>query len=333
MRPARPGGARAGPRTIGAMGASFAVHRRWDILPSPARVRPAARPPLAVGLVQDRWHGSRAAQEAALTEGVHLAVAQGAQLVCLPELTLSPYFATNPGGWQGLAAATEPIPDGPTTAFARRLAADTGSHVHASLYEAAPTGGPGYNTAICVAPDGALLARTRKTHLPRTAGYYEDRYFRPGDSGTPVHEVRGVRVGFPTCWDQWFPELARAYALAAAELLVFPTAIGSEPDHPGFDTAPLWQTVMRGNGIMNGLFVAAVNRVGTEDGVTFYGSSFVSDPYGRVLAAAGREERAVLVVRIDPDQRSDWLELFPLLATRRPAVYGALTAVPGEEGR
>ncbi|MHB1502169.1 MAG: nitrilase-related carbon-nitrogen hydrolase, partial [Candidatus Dormibacteria bacterium] len=206
-----------------------------------------------------------------------------------------------------------------------------GCHVQASLYEAAGDGGLGYNTSICVAPDRSLVAATRKTHLPRTAGYYEDRYFRPGDSGVPVHDVCGISVGFPTCWDQWFPELARLYSLASAELLVFPTAIGSEPDHPDFDTAPLWQTVMRANGIMNGLFIAAVNRVGEENGVTFYGSSFISDPYGRVLASAGREERAVLVAEIDPDQRRDWLELFPFLQTRRPGTYGELATPPPDQ--
>ena len=111
--------------------------------------------------------------------------------------------------------------------------------MHASLYERAGDGGLGFNTAIVVAPDGALVARTRKLHIPVTAGYYEDQYFRPGppENGFPVVGLGDANFGFPTCWDQWFPELARAYSLAGAEVLVYPTAIGSEPDHPDFDTA------------------------------------------------------------------------------------------------
>jgi N-carbamoylputrescine amidase len=138
--------------------------------------------------------------------------------------------------------------------------------------------------------------------------------------------VDGLRAGFPTCWDQWFPELARLYSLAGAEVIVYPTAIGSEPDHPGFDTEPLWQQVIVANGIANGTFMVAINRVGEEGPLTFYGSSFISDPYGRVLVQAGRDELAVLVADLDLDQRRDWLELFPFLETRRPDVYDALAA-------
>jgi len=175
------------------------------------------------------------------------------------------------------------------------------------------------------APDGTLLARTRKLHLPVTAGYYEDRYFQAGDTGFPIVALDGAQFGFPTCWDQWFPEVARSYALLGADVIVYPTAIGSEPDHPGFDTEPLWEQVIRANGIANGTFMVVPNRIGTEGPVTFYGSSFVSDPYGRVLVQAPRDEAAVLVADLDLDQRRDWLTLFPLLATRRPDAYGGLT--------
>ena len=178
-----------------------------------------------------------------------------------------------------------------------------------------------------MAPDGTLAARTRKLHIPVTAGYYEDKYFRPGPPGEdafPVVELGDARFGFPTCWDQWFPELARAYSLAGAEVIVYPTAIGSEPDHPGFDTEPLWERVIIANGITNGTFMVAVNRIGTEDPLTFYGSSFISDPYGRKLVQAPRDEPAVLVADLDLDQRKDWLALFPFLTTRRPDAYGSL---------
>jgi N-carbamoylputrescine amidase len=209
--------------------------------------------------------------------------------------------------------------------------------VHASLFERADAGegdGRGYNTAILVAPDGRLVARTRKLHIPITAGYYEDRYFRPGPAdGDPFPPVTlpfdggEAQLGLPTCWDQWFPELARAYSLAGAELLIYPTAIGSEPDHPGFDTEPLWERVIVANGIANGTFMVAINRIGTEDPLTFYGSSFISDPYGRILVQAPRDRPAVLVADLDLDQRRDWLELFPFLTTRRPDAYSSLTVL------
>ncbi len=266
--------------------------------------------------MQQRWHTEPAEHRAALHAGVAAAAGEGAQLVCLQELTLSPYFAISEAA---PAVHPEPLPGGPTHDFSAALAAEFGIPIHASLYEAAPDGQLGFNTAIVVAPDGSLAARTRKIHIPITAGYYEDRYFRSGDTGYPVVEVGDARCGFPTCWDQWFPDLARAYSLAGAEVLVYPTAIGSEPDHPAFDTQPLWEHVIRGNGITSGTFMVAVNRIGTEtvDGsaITFYGSSFISDPYGRVLVQAPRDEPCVIVADLDLDQRRDWLDLFPFLTT------------------
>jgi N-carbamoylputrescine amidase len=300
--------------------------------PSPARTRPPERSPVRVGLVQHRWHPSAQQHEAALFEGIALAAAQGARLVCLQELTLSPYFAVTANGPAAAGAAPEPLESGPTLRFAARAAADTGAFVHASLYEQADApDGLGFNTAIVVAPDGRLVSRTRKLHIPVTAGYYEDHYFRPGPAGADAFPVVSLhlgdtdaRFGCPTCWDQWFPELARAYSLLGAEVLVYPTAIGSEPDHPGFDTQPLWQQVIVANGVANGTFMVAVNRVGVQEPLTFYGSSFISDPYGRVLAQAPRDRPAVVVADLDLDQRRDWLELFPFLTTRRPDAYRVL---------
>jgi N-carbamoylputrescine amidase len=295
-----------------------------------ARVHEPTRPPLRVGAVQQRWHPDPDEHRAALTEGIRMAAAQGASLVCLQELTLSPYFAITPDGpgEGGSGAEPEAIPDGPTCAFAAQMAAETGAFVHASLYERVEEPGLGYNTAVVLSPEGEVVGRTRKLHIPVTAGYYEDKYFRPGppEDGFPVVELAEGRFGFPTCWDQWFPELARAYSLAGAEVLVYPTAIGSEPDHPGFDTEPLWERVIVANGIANGTFMVAVNRVGREDPLTFYGSSFISDPYGRTLVQAPRDEPAVLVADLDLDQRRDWLELFPFLTTRRPDAYASLVS-------
>jgi N-carbamoylputrescine amidase len=282
-----------------------------------------------VGAVQERWHADREQHEAALQAGIVAAADEGAQLVCLQELTLSRYFAVDDGGPAAIGVAPEQLPGGATHDFAARMAALTGVHVHASLFERAPgEDGLGYNTAIVVAPDGRLTARTRKLHIPVTAGYHEDRYFREGPSveqAYPVVDVADARFGLPTCWDQWFPEVARIYALDGAEVLVYPTAIGSEPDHPEFDTEPLWERVILGNAIANGLFMVAVNRTGDGPPLRFYGSSFICDPYGRKLVQAPRDEPAVLVADLELSQRRDWLALFPFLQTRRPDTYGRLT--------
>jgi len=295
---------------------------------SPARKRPPRRAPLRIAAVQQRWHRDPDEHEAALAAGIRLAAGEGARLVCLQELTLSRYFAVDPRGPRAAGVQPEDLPGGPTHRFAARMARELGVHVHASLYERADgEDGLGYNTAIVVRPDGELAARTRKLHIPVTAGYHEDRYFRPGSGdgdAFPLLAVGEAHIGLPTCWDQWFPEVARAYSLEGADVLVYPTAIGSEPEHPDFDTQPLWEKVIVGNAIANGVFMVAVNRVGEEPPLRFYGSSFICDPYGRMLAQAPREEPAVLVADLDLDQRHDWLELFPFLATRRPEVYARL---------
>ncbi|MER5965361.1 nitrilase-related carbon-nitrogen hydrolase [Streptomyces sp. NPDC002057] len=294
-------------------------------LGSPGRTAPAEREPLRVGLVQMRWYADPAEHDDRLREGVALAAAQGATVVCLPELTRSPYFCnTEDPMAEGAARYLEDVETGPTVALAGELATALGITVHASLYERAQDGGLGYNTAVCVDSDGTLIARTRKNHIPAFPGYREDLCFRPGDSGFPVVEHAGARFGFPTCWDEWFPELARAYSLAGAEILVHPTAIGSEVDLPDFDTRPMWEQAISANGLANALFMIVPNRVGTEGRSTFYGSSFVSDPYGRVMLRAPRDREAVLVADLDLDQRRDWLE-FGLMRTRRPELYGRLT--------
>jgi N-carbamoylputrescine amidase len=301
---------------------------------SPARKRPPRRATFRIAAVQERWHPDPAEHRDALEAGIVLAAGEGAQLVCLQELTLSRYFAVDPAGPAAGGVEPEDLPGGPTHSFAAGVATATGVHVHASLYERAEAGdGLGYNTAIIVAPGGELLGRTRKLHIPVTAGYHEDRYFRPGPGGPDAFPVLGLgqaHLGLPTCWDQWFPEVARAYSLEGADVLVYPTAIGSEPEHPDFDTQPLWEQVILGNAIANGVFMVAVNRIGEEPPLSFYGSSFICDPYGRKLVQAPRDEPAVLVADLDLDQRHDWLELFPFLTTRRPDAYARLAEEAAE---
>ncbi|MEJ7633200.1 nitrilase-related carbon-nitrogen hydrolase [Aeromicrobium sp.] len=308
-------------KVITAPGAPHSLARSID------RDRPAVR----VGLVQHHWREDAGALTRILHEAIGSAADAGAQAVFLPELTLSKYPADERAtGTPGDRA--EDLIDGPTFALAARAAREHGVHVHASLYERADgPDGRGLNTAILVSPEGELLARTRKTHIPVSAGYYEDTYFRPGPAqdAYPVTEVTalgGARLGLPTCWDEWFPEVARAYSLAGAEVLVYPTAIGSEPIFPAFDTQPLWRQVIVANGITAGTFMIVPNRTGDEGALTFYGSSFISDPYGRVLVEAPRDEEAVLIADLDLEQRKDWLDLFPFLTTRRPDTYASLTA-------
>jgi len=291
-------------------------------LSSPARTKQPQRSSLRVGAVQTSWHPNADDHKNVLARGIHLAAQNGARVVCLQELTLKPYFANRADRLQEAVTFAKAIPEGPTTVFAARMARETQADIHTSLYERAETG-QGFNTAICVAPDGSLLARTRKMHIPRFPGYHEDVYFRPGDSGFPVYEIAGARFAFPTCWDQWFPELARCYSLGGAEIIVYPTAIGSEPDLGSFDTQPLWEQMICANGLANATFMIAVNRIGREEPLEFYGSSFISDPYGRVLVQAPRDRHAVIVADLDLDQRRDWLE-FGLMSTRRPEQYGPL---------
>ncbi|XVV15681.1 nitrilase-related carbon-nitrogen hydrolase [Actinoplanes sp. CA-131856] len=294
-------------------------------LDSPARVDAPARPPLRIGVVQHRWRADAGELKDVLLGAIGQAAAEKADVVFLPELTLSRYPAfEEPTGVPSDAA--EDLLTGPTMTFAAEAARKYGVPVHASLYEKNGEDGLGFNTAILVGADGRLVGRTRKTHIPVTEGYVEDKYFRPGPPGDayPVHRLKDVGLGLPTCWDEWFPEVARLYALGGADLLAYPTAIGSEPDHPDFDTQPLWQQVIVGHAIANGLFIAVPNRTGDEGRISFYGSSFIADPYGRILAQAPRDEEAVLVADLDLDQRRDWLTLFPFFTTRRPETYGGL---------
>ena len=295
-----------------------------------SRVREPERAVVKVAAVQIGHNVDSAAHIATVIEAIETAVDAGAQIIFLPELTLSRYPAdTLPSGVPNQNA--EQLESGPTFSLISQQAKKYGVVIHASLYqEAGLTDGRGLNTAIVVGTNGELLGSTPKLHIPVTEGYFEDKYFAPGPDNNPYPvfemDLNGrPKLGLPTCWDEWFPEVARAYALAGADILCYPTAIGSEPDHPDFDTEPLWRQVIIGHAIANGLFIVVPNRWGNEGLLDFYGSSFIVDPYGRILAQAGRSGNEVLVVELDLDQRRDWLELFPFFATRRPDTYGSLS--------
>lgn len=269
---------------------------------------------LTVGLVQEQWHSNPKEHLDCLASGIYSAAKQGASLVCLQELTLSPYFCTrhdvDPTPYK------EDIHTGPTFQFVSQMAKANQVSITASLFEQA-----GYNTAIAVNQEGQLVAITRKQHIPSGEKYHEDYYFKPGDSNYPVHTIAGHQLALPTCYDQWFPELSRIYGLKGAEIIVYPTAIGGEPTALGFDSQPMWQKVMVAQGIMSNTFIIAVNRIGTEDDLTFYGSSFISTPMGEIIAQAPRNSSAVLVAELDFGQRDLWGRLFPFAKQREPETY------------
>lgn len=283
-----------------------------------------------IGLVQEKWRPEPAKHAAALRKGVLKAAEQGAQLVCLQELTLHRYFGDVMD--KQLFSLAEPLGDGPTSQLCSALAKEAGVFVVGSLYEkgqplkkAQRTGIPHfYNTAVIFDPQGKLHGFTRKQHIPKGAGYEEEFYFEPGDSDYPVHDLGFIKLAVPTCYDQWFPEMARICAIKGAELIVYPTAIGSEPNFPKFDSQPRWQAVMVAHAIANGVFVAAVNRTGQENMVKFYGSSFVCDPTGNILAQAPRNTPAVITADLDFSVFDFWRKLFPLIEQRKPATYKAL---------
>ena len=287
---------------------------------SPAQVDPPTRGTLRIATMQTAWQGDVDKQKVIYRKAIQELRPYSPDLIILPELSLYPYACTQPD------AQADFLPeaiDGISYQFAAEMAQESNASIVISLYEAGDDGA--FNCAITVNPAGEIILKTRKTHIPVTAGYYEDKYFLPGNNRSEIADVAGARVGTPTCWDQWFPELARIYGLMGTDVICYPTAIGSEPAHKDFDTQPLWQKMMVAHGIANGMFVAAVNRIGTEDGIIFYGSSFISDPYGRIVLQAPRTDPALLIADLHLDYKKDWLELFPFFTTRRPDMYSPLT--------
>ena len=295
-----------------------------------SRTRSPERAVVRVAAVQFSWRENPAEHRDMISGAIRAAAAEGAKIVFLPELTLSRYPADVCPTSVPVETA-EDLETGSTMQLVSSLAKELGIFVHASMFENRGfSDGRGLNTAIIVDPQGQLVGATPKLHIPVTEGYFEDQYFQagPNQNPYPVYELGldgNPKLGLPTCWDEWFPEVARAYGLNGADILCYPTAIGSEPNHPDFDTEPLWRQVIVSHAITNGLFIVVPNRFGDEGRISFYGSSFIVDPYGRILAQAGRDSDEILIADLDLDQRRDWLELFPFFGTRRPDTYSVLT--------
>lgn len=261
---------------------------------------------------------------------VRQAAGQGAQVVLIQELFEAPYFCiTERPEYFRLA---RPMDGHPLIARFSDLARELGVVIPLSFFEQA---GPAhFNTVAMIDADGRVLGRYRKTHIPQGPGYEEKYYFSPGDTGYRVWSTAHGRIGVGICWDQWFPEAARAMALMGAEMLLYPTAIGSEPPAPGYDSQPHWETVMRGHAAANILPVIASNRIGTETApegtaVTFYGSSFIADHTGQLLARASRDTEQVLTTTFDLDAIETLRRTWGLFRDRRPETYGAVATLDG----
>jgi N-carbamoylputrescine amidase len=300
----------------------FQLIRQIGPLPSPMHTGGPTGPVIRVGAVQCAWRPDRVAHADTLRRGVKHAAGSGAGIVFLQELTLSPYFCSSPDVPNALERFGEDLETGPTVTFLRELATEHRIAVHGSLYERTKDG-RGFNTAVCVDAKARLVSRTRKTHIPEFPYYHENLYFEPSDADCGVTDVAGARFSFPTCWDQWFPELARAVSIEGAQVIVYPTAIGNEPHMPGFDSQPMWKQMIAANGLANATYMIAINRIGEEPPLTFYGSSFISDPFGRVIVEAPRDQPAVLVADLDLGLRDEMLS-WGLFYTRRPERYSTL---------
>lgn len=283
--------------------------------------------PFCIAVVQCALADSRDDNVARIEALVREAASRGAKIVLTPELLEGPYFPQAED--EHAFDLALPLEGQPTIERMRKLAAELDVVLPVSFFECA--GQAHYNSVAIVDGDGALLGVYRKSHIPGGPGYQEKFYFRPGDTGFRVWNTRHGRIGVGICWDQWFPEAARAMALAGAEALLYPTAIGSEPEAPHEDTRAPWQRVMVGHAVANAMPVAAANRIGVEGSLRFYGSSFISDQRGDMKAELGRDDEGVALATFDREALRRYRANWGFFRDRRPELYGRLTGdEPGE---
>jgi N-carbamoylputrescine amidase len=294
--------------------------------------------PFKIGLVQLAVGADKESTVAAHENAIRDAAGQGAQVICLQELFDAPYFCKVTDAERFNLA--EPMP-GPTVERMQRLALELGVAIIVPMFEKR---GPGvyHNSAAVVDADGSVLGVYRKMHIPEDPMYYEKYYFTPGEiyqhaespdvtTGFRTFDTKFGRIGVLICWDQWYPEAARITSLMGAQVLFYPTAIGwhpAEKDEWGRPQADAWRTIQRSHAIANGVYVAAANRVGLEpepgtDGIEFFGHSFISDPFGRMLVEAGTDP-AILVAEVNPAQIEYTRRNWPFLRDRRIDAYGPI---------
>jgi N-carbamoylputrescine amidase len=285
----------------------------------------ASESAIRIGLVQMRCEAEPAINLNKAIAGIREAASAGADIVCLPELFRTHYLCQKEDA--ALFDLAEPIP-GPTTDSLGRVAQQAGVVVIASIFERRAAG-VYHNTAAVLDSDGTLLGIYRKMHIPDDPLYYEKYYFTPGDLGFRSFATRKGKIGVLVCWDQWYPEGARLTALAGANILFYPTAIGWHPrEKAEFGAAQheAWELIQRSHGLANGVYVAAVNRTGHEGpadgGLEFWGSSFVSDPFGTVMQRASRDREEVLLATCDLRRQEEIRRNWPFLRDRRIDAYG-----------
>ena len=279
---------------------------------------------MKIGIIQQHNTADRDDNKRRLAEKIRRLAAKGAELVVLQELHNGLYFCQEENVETFNQA--ESIP-GPSTEFYGALAKELGVVIVTSLFERRATG-LYHNTAVVLEKDGSIAGKYRKMHIPEDPGYYEKFYFTPGDMGFQPIDTSVGRLGVLVCWDQWYPEAARLMALAGAEILIYPTAIGYDPnDTPDEKERQrmAWQTVQRGHAVANGLPVVTVNRVGDEDGVPFWGTSFVAGPQGELLYEAPTNEEVEVVVDVNMQRSEQVRRWWPFLRDRRIENYSDLT--------
>ena len=278
-----------------------------------------------VGLIQLTAEDSPAANVRKTLPRIEEAAAKGAKIIGLQEMFTTKYFCiTQDPKHFDLA---EPIETGPSVTELAKAAKRLGVVIVAPLFEA--RGSEVYhNTAAVIDADGTVLGKYRKMHIPQDPGFEEKFYFTPGDLGFRTWKTAHGDIGVLICWDQWYPEAARLTALGGAQILFYPTAIGWLPEEKaalGHAQHNAWETVQRGHGVANGCYVAATNRVGTEGRTQFWGQSFVSDPYGEIVARASVEKEEVLLADCDLVKQREFRRIWPFFRDRRIDAYGDLT--------
>ena len=254
---------------------------------------------------------------AAVSARVEAAAADGAQVILPPELFSGPYFCKVED--EALFALARPLAQHPSVIAMRALAAKLKVAIPTSFFER--DGHHYYNTLAMIGPDGEIMGTYRKSHIPDGPGYEEKYYFRPGNDGFKVWDLFGHKLGVGICWDQWYPECARVMALLGAEVLLYPTAIGTEPYDATLDTSRMWRRAMIGHAVSNCMPVIAANRIGTEDGQRFYGHSFISDEWGDLVAEYGADETGVLTATLDLARAATHRAGMGFFRDRRPQLY------------
>jgi N-carbamoylputrescine amidase len=270
--------------------------------------------------------GSRAENVERVIGHVRSAAARGAQIILPPELFEGPYFCRHER--EEFFSWARPFEGNETVARFTELAKELRVVLPISFFERA--GHAHYNSLTVIDADGTNLGLYRKSHIPDGPGYEEKFYFRPGDTGFRVFATRYATIGVGICWDQWYPECARAMMLLGAELLFYPTAIGSEPHDTALDTKDPWQRAMIGHAVSNIVPVIAANRIGTEENQTFYGSSFIADHRGDKISELDRTEEGIAIATVDLDQLARTRGAWGFFRDRRPELYKVLTTADGK---